>query len=164
MPAAAGSLMRRLYRGETNFDFIGQRKKWYLASAIVVLICLASIVFRGFNFGIEFSGGNQFEVPVRSGTSLAQVRGAVEGTGAKVSSAQTAGTGGTQNYVIRTEKLPQQAADTAQIARVNAALVSAAHVPAKEITSEEVSSSWGAEVTRQALLALAVFLVAVSIF
>ena len=52
MPAATGSLMRRLYRGETNFDFIGQRKKWYIASGILVLICLASIVFRGFNFGI----------------------------------------------------------------------------------------------------------------
>ncbi len=164
MPAATGSLMRRLYRGETNFDFVGQRKKWYLASAIVVLICLASIIFRGFNFGIEFSGGNQFEVPVQSGTTLTQVRSAVEATGAKVSSAQTAGSGGTQTYVIRTEKLSQQQADSAQIARVKAALVSAAHVPADKINGEEVSSSWGAEVTRQALLALGVFLVVVSIF
>ncbi len=164
MPAATGSLMRRLYRGETNFDFVGQRKKWYLASAIVVLICLASIIFRGFNFGIEFSGGNQFEVPVQSGTTLTQVRSAVEAAGAKVSSAQTAGSGGTQTYVIRTEKLSQQQADSAQIARVKAALVSAAHVPADKINGEEVSSSWGAEVTRQALLALGVFLVVVSIF
>jgi preprotein translocase subunit SecF len=164
MPAATGTLMRRLYRGETNFDLVGQRKKWYLASAIVILICLASIVFRGFNFGIEFSGGNQFVVPAQPGILLTQVRGAVEATGAKVSSAQTAGTGGAQSFVIRTEKLPNQAADTAQIERVNSALVSAAHVTPDKINSEEVSSSWGSEVTQQALLALAVFLVAVSIF
>src|SRR5436189_187178 len=91
MPAAKGGLMRRLYRGETNVDFIGQRRKWYLASAIVVLICLASIVFRGFNFGIEFSGGNEYQVPFRSGTTLSQMRGVVENAGVKVASAQTAG-------------------------------------------------------------------------
>ena len=79
MPAASGSLMRRLYRGETNFDLIGQRKKWYVASAIIVLICLLSIVFRGFNFGIEFSGGNEYQVPFRSGTTLSQMRGVVFG-------------------------------------------------------------------------------------
>jgi preprotein translocase subunit SecF len=164
MPAATGSLMRRLYRGETNFDFIGQRKKWYIASGILVLICLASIVFRGFNFGIEFSGGNQFEVTKQPGTTLAEVRSAVEGTGAKVSSAQIAGTGGTQSYVIKTEKLKEAAADSAQIVRVKAALVTAAKVDAKAINSEEVSSSWGSEVTRQALIALGVFLVVVALF
>src|SRR5690242_12876094 len=164
MPAATGSLMRRLYRGETNFDFIGQRKKWYIASGIVVLICLASIVFRGFNFGIEFSGGNQFEVPKQPGTTLVDVRAAVEGTGATVSTAQTAGTGNAQSYVIRTEKLKDATADSAQIVRVKAALVNAAKVPADKINSEEVSSSWGSEVTRQALIALGVFLVLVAVF
>src|SRR2546430_3726536 len=164
MPAAKGGLMRRLYRGETNVDFIGQRKKWYLASAVVVLICLASIVFRGFNFGIEFSGGNQYQVPVRSGTTLSQVRGAVEATGTTVASAQTAGTGGGQSYVIKTEKIKDQQADTAQIERVKKALAQAAHVPIEDVASTEVSSSWGGEVTQQAVIALIVFLVAVSIF
>src|SRR3989440_10934 len=164
MPAATGSLMRRLYRGETNFDLIGQRKKWYIASAIIVLICLLSIIFRGFNFGIEFSGGNQYVVTKQPGTSLAQVRAAVEGAGAAVSTAQEAGTGNAKSYVIRTEKLPNATADNAQIVRVKAALEQAAKVPAGQINSEEVSSSWGHEVTNQALIALAVFLVAVSIF
>ena len=164
MPAATGSMMSRLYRSEMNFDFIGQRKKWYIASGILMLICLASIVFRGFNFGIEFSGGNQFDVPKQPGTALVDVRSAVEATGAKVSSAQIAGSGNAQSYVIKTEKLKEAAADTAQIVRVKAALVTAAKVPADKINSEEVSSSWGTEVTKQALIALAVFLVVVALF
>src|SRR5256886_6705649 len=114
MPAAQRSLWSRLYRGETNFYFIGHRKKWYLSSAIVVLICLASIVFRGFNFGIEFSGGNEYQVPFRSGTTLSQMRGVVENAGVKVASAQTAGSGAAQTYVIRTEKLGDQRAETPQ--------------------------------------------------
>jgi len=164
MPAASGSLLRRLFRRETNFDLIGQRKKWYIASAIVVLICLASIVFRGFNFGIEFSGGNQYLVPKQPGTTLVEVRSAVEGAGATVSTAQEAGSGNARNYVIRTAKLSNAAEDNAQIVRVKAALERAAKVPAGQVTSEEVSSSWGHEVTTQALIALAVFLVVVSIF
>jgi len=154
----------RLYRGETNMDFIGQRKKWYLASGLLLMICLASIVFRGFHYGIEFSGGNQFGLPVKSGTSLTAVRAAVEGAGAKVSSAQTAGSGDAQSYVIRTERLTDQKADDAQILKVKNALVSAGRVPIDQIASEEVSSSWGSEVTKQALIALVVFVVLVGIF
>ena len=59
--------IRRLYRGETNIQFIATRKRWYLASAIMLVICIASIIFRGFNFGIDFSGGTQFTVPVNGG-------------------------------------------------------------------------------------------------
>src|SRR5205814_8417133 len=136
------------YRGETDFEFIGQRKKWYLASAVVIAICLASIIFRGFNFGIEFSGGNQFEVPKQPGTTVVELRTAVENAGARVSSAVTAGTGGSQSYVIRTEKLADARADTAQIERVKAALITAGKVTRDKITSEEISSSWGGEVSR----------------
>src|SRR2546430_14041981 len=129
MPAAQRSLWSRLYRGETNIEFIGQRKKWYLASAVVILVCLASIVFRGFNFGIEFSGGNEYQVPTVANTTLAGVRSAVENAGVKVSTAQTAGSGAAQTYVIRTEKLKDQKADTAQVERVKKVLASAGHVP-----------------------------------
>jgi preprotein translocase subunit SecF len=165
MPAStARAFLRRLYRGETNMDFIGQRKRWYLASAVIILICLASIVFRGFNFGIEFAGGNQYLVPKKAGTTLEQMRGAVEGAGVTVSSSQIAGTGSSQTYVIRTERLDNQQQDNAQVAKVTTALARAGHVSEKEINNQEVSSSWGSEVTRQAIIALLVFLVAVSIF
>jgi preprotein translocase subunit SecF len=159
-----GGLLRRLYRGETRTDFIGSRKKWYLVSAVIILICVASMAFRGFNFGIEFSGGNQYQVPVKPGTSLSEVRSAAASAGAKVSSAQIAGSGATQSYVIRTEKLPNQQQDTAQIDKVKSALVTADHVQRSEVNTTEVSSSWGGEVTQQAVIALAVFLVVVGLF
>jgi preprotein translocase subunit SecF len=164
MPAAKGGILRRLYRGETNIDFIGQRKKWYLASAIVVLICLASIIFRGFQFGIEFSGGNSYQVPVQPGTTVVQMRAAAEGAGVQVSSAQTAGSGNAQSYVIKTEKLSDPKADAAQIEKTKKALAAAGHVTPDKVQTLEVSSSWGKEVTNQALLALGVFLVVVAAF
>jgi preprotein translocase subunit SecF len=162
MLAAIRRIWRRLYRGETNIDFIGPRKRWYLASAIIILICLGSMIFQGFKFGIEFSGGNQFQLPVKSGVQLSDVRAAAENAGAKVASAQAAGSGATQTYVIRTEKLADQKADNAQIAKVKAALTAAGHTEVTRV--DEVSSSWGKEVTRQALIALAVFIVVVAAF
>jgi preprotein translocase subunit SecF len=162
-PTSRG-VLGRLYRGETNIDFIGRRKQWYIASAVIIAICLGSIIFRGFSFGIEFAGGNQYLVPVKPGVTLSQVRTAAESAGVAVSSAQSAGQGGAQNYVIRTEKLKDQKSDTTQVERVKRALATAGKVSVAEITTSEVSSSWGGEVTRQAIIALVAFLVAVAIF
>src|SRR2546421_9419598 len=137
MPAATGSVYRRLYRGETNIDFIGQRKKWYLASGILIAICVLAMVFRGFLFGIEFSGGDQYQIPVKPGTTLAQVRASVESTGVAVSSAQIAGTGSGQSYVIRTERLSDQQADLKQVAKVRAAPSTSAHAAPNDDNGEE---------------------------
>jgi preprotein translocase subunit SecF len=146
----------RLYRGETKIDFIGQRKRWYAASAVIILICLLGIVLRGFNWGIDFRGGDQFQLPMKPGTTLSQVRSAVEGTGVTVESSQSAGG---KFYVIKTEKLTD-----AQRTSAENALASAGHVARADVSTTEVSSSWGSEVTKQALIALVVFLVAVSLF
>ena len=158
---ASTGFFGRLYRGETNFDLIGKRKRWYVISAVLLLICLISMIpaVRGFNVGIEFAGGNQFRVPVKSGTALAEVRSSVERTGTEVSSAQVAGQGGTSSYVIRTPSLTDS-----QRIQVETALAQAGHVQVDDINANEVSSSWGRDVTNKALLALVVFIVAVSLF
>jgi preprotein translocase subunit SecF len=161
MAASTGPIAfaHKLYRGETRIDFIGQRRKWYAASAVIILLCLAAMIFRGFNWGIDFRGGDQFQVPVKPGVTLSEVRSAIEGTGVTVSSSQQAGSGSTASYVIKTEKVTD-----AQRGAAETALASAAHVTPADINNTEVSSSWGSEVTKQALIALAVFLIAVSIF
>ena len=162
MAATTGSnrgFLSRLYRGETRIDFIGQRRKWYIVSAVIVLICLGSMIFRGFNWGIDFKGGDQFQVKVEPGTTLSQVRSAVEAEGVAVSSSQTAGSGTTATYVIKTEKLTD-----AQRTGTENALMQAGHVTRADINNTEVSSSWGSEVTKQAIIALIVFLAAVSLF
>jgi preprotein translocase subunit SecF len=150
------SALGRLYRGDTKIDFIGYRKRWYITSAILILICVGSMIFRGFNLGIEFAGGNQFQVPVKPGVTLQDVRGAVEKTGVEVSSSQKAGA---DQYVVRTAQLnpDQRAAVTGAISR-------AADIPQDQITSNEVSSSWGGAVTNKALIALVVFLFVVGAF
>lgn len=153
-------LLRRLYRGETNTQFIAYRKRWYLASGVLILLCLASFAFRGFHMGVEFAGGNQFIVPAQSGTTLEDVRGEVEGRGITVASAQTVGkTGGNPSYVIRTPKLNDDQREEAIDA-----IVDAANVSEDKIAATEVSNTWGRQVTTRALQGLGVFLIVVAVF
>ena len=76
------SFFRRLYRGETNIQFIKNSRRWYLASGILIALCIIGMVVRGFNLGIEFKGGSQFTVGI-SGTSITSddVVTAIESTG-----------------------------------------------------------------------------------
>ena len=46
----------------TNFNFIGNRKKAYIFSAIVIIISIGSLTFKGLNFGIDFTGGRTYVI------------------------------------------------------------------------------------------------------
>ncbi|NUS71775.1 MAG: protein translocase subunit SecF [Corynebacteriales bacterium] len=152
-------LMRRLYRGETNIDFIGTRKRWYIASVIIALVCIGSMAFRGFEWGIEFAGGTQFVFDKPSSISLDEAEKLVEDGGAEVQSAQVAGQGGDQRFIIKTADLADGTADS-----IKNSLADETGLKANEITVNSVSSSWGEQVTKQGLIALAAFLVLVSIY
>lgn len=152
-------LLGRLYRGETNIDFIGSRKRWYIASAIIVVICLASMLFRGFTWGIEFAGGNSFVFNKPASSSISDAEHAIENVNVEVQTAQEAGRGNDRRYVIKTPDLSQN-----QIDKVKQALANEFNIKTTDITASSVSSSWGKQVTKQALIGLAVFLVLVSLY
>ena len=61
-----------------NIDFLGKRKRLAMISAVIIVICLGSIIFRGFNFGIDFTGGTLVEVNYPSSVELNQVRNLLE--------------------------------------------------------------------------------------
>jgi preprotein translocase subunit SecF len=158
---ASDSLFRRLYRGESNVDFIGSRKKWYTASAIIIAVCILAIVLRGFVFSIDFVGGDKYQFPVKPGTSISQINDALAGTDANVSSVQTSGNSTTHSYIVQTE-IPT---DRSKVqAEVYAALEKAGKVGQSEINLSSISGTWGSTITDQAIWALVWFLIAVSAF
>ncbi len=67
----------RLLR-ELNIDFMGKRRIAVIGSLTVIGVCLLSMVFRGFNFGLDFTGGTVIEVGYERPVDLAQVRAALE--------------------------------------------------------------------------------------
>src|SRR3954470_24866982 len=160
---AKSGLADRLYRGEANLDIIGRRNQWFAIAGILVLIAVGSFIVRGFDRGIEFSGGTQFIMPASVGTQ-ADAQSAVSRAIAaadvpadtKVSIAQKVGNGGDATYTVRTSSLTQDEATA-----VKAALVTDTGVPDQDISDNRVSAAWGEQVTRQALIGLGIFLVLV---
>ena len=52
----------KLYTGEVSYNFIGNRRRWYIVSAILIAVSILSIGIRGLDWGIEFEGGADFQV------------------------------------------------------------------------------------------------------
>jgi preprotein translocase subunit SecF len=162
--------LSRLYTGTGAFDIVGKRKMWYGLFGLLVLVCVVSIVFRGFNLGIDFTGGTQIQFPANTATAPATVP-AVEGVfqkaaGVPAASVQTAGTGSSASVLIRSQSL-----SPTQTVAVKQALFDAFGPrgtdgkPALAVISDSaVSGSWGGQITQQAVIALAVFLVLVTLF
>ncbi|MBS4012983.1 MAG: protein translocase subunit SecDF [Bacteroidetes bacterium] len=52
----------RGFLANVNFDFIGVRKKFYVLSAIVIMLGITSFFVRGLSYGIDFAGGRTYVV------------------------------------------------------------------------------------------------------
>ncbi|MCE7010531.1 protein translocase subunit SecF [Kibdelosporangium philippinense] len=161
-PVKRGSFFQRLYVGNGALDVIGKRKRWYIFFSALVLVCLASIAIKGFNFGIDFEGGTKIQLDAdgaRGTITTEQVTQVYTDTlGEPPESVQSVGVGDSASIQIRTETLNPN-----QVSRLKAVLTAQLQ-PEGSISDSAVSGTWGGEVTTQALIALLVFLVLVTIF
>ncbi|MBN2707375.1 MAG: protein translocase subunit SecF, partial [Deltaproteobacteria bacterium] len=54
--------MRFFDTDKLNFDFVGKRRLFMILSVAVIIIGLASLLFRGgLNYGIDFAGGTMVQ-------------------------------------------------------------------------------------------------------
>jgi preprotein translocase subunit SecF len=149
------TLGQKLYSGEVSYNIVGNRRRWYAISAVIVLVALVSLVIRGLSLGIEFTGGAEFQVPSAS-CSLDQARTAVEETGVDPATVTQLG-----NDSIR---ITTEAVDNATSLELRQALADACAVPGESVSVQLVGPSWGGEITEKAITALVVFLGLLSVF
>ncbi|GGG08929.1 protein-export membrane protein SecF [Rhodococcoides trifolii] len=164
---ASKSWLSRLYTGTGAFEVIGRRRFYYMLTGVIVLIALLSIAVRGFTFGIDFEGGTRVQFPAADNVSTSQVETVYsQALGQDPVSVQTVGSGAGATVQIRSEALDQGQASTLQAALFDAFKpVNSGGTPtADAISFTDVSETWGGQITQKALIALAVFLVLVSIY
>lgn len=143
-----------LYTGETSIDFIKKRKIWYMVAAVLIVISIVGPILRGgFHFGIEFSGGSQFQVHVADegkrdqGLASEAVQEVLPNTVARVAQV------GQTDIQVQTEQLESE-----QSQALRAALAKKYGVEESEVTASFIGAVWGKDITRQAVIALLVFI------
>lgn len=144
-----------LYTGQTSVPFVRGRRIWFGVALVLMALSIAVPFIRGggdfaagFNFGIEFRGGSQFQVSGVTGASEVDptevVHEIVPGTEVRFT------TVGDDALRVQTEQL------TADETREVAAALGEAY-DTGDVTSSFIGPTWGADITRQALLGLGVF-------
>lgn len=147
-----------LYGGRRSIPFVPKFRLWGTISLILLVLVAIGVGVRGFNLGIEFTGGSDFRVPGVADTTSYDTRAADAVEGAADTNASSVTVIGGDTLRVQTERMSEDA-----IRNVTSALAEEFDVPAEEVTSSVVGPSWGASISRQALQALVVFFVLVSI-
>jgi preprotein translocase subunit SecF len=156
----------RLYTGTGAFNVIGRRKLWYAISGLIVAVSIASMIVRGFSFGIDFEGGTKVSMPA-AGVSTERVEAVFSETlGKDAETVVVVGNGPSATVQIRSEALNNDETTKLRDAMFNAFQPKGLDgQPSKQAISDSaVSETWGGQITDKALLALVVFLVLAALY
>ncbi|MDJ0496878.1 MAG: protein translocase subunit SecF [Acidimicrobiia bacterium] len=154
------SLWRSLYRGETEFDFMRYRRRYFVISATVIAISLLSLLIRGLDGSVDFTGGTIVEAPNAAGVDVGEYRSELSAIGQEGARVQIrTDRDGSEVVVVQTEAL--------SVGDRNALVVTVATVAGvdeNDTTIDAVGPTFGSEITRRAIEALVIFLVVVTLF
>jgi preprotein translocase subunit SecF len=154
------SVVRDLYRGETEFDFIRSRRRYFLISAGLIAISILSLLVRGLDGSVDFTGGTIVEAPNVSGVDVGEHRSELASLGREGARVQIrTERDGTETVVVQTEAL-----DVADRDELVATVALVAGVDPNDTSVEAVGPTFGSEITRRAIEALVIFLVVVALF
>lgn len=105
---------------KVNFDFVGNRKKFYIFSGIIITFGLVSMFTKGFTLGVDFQGGWTYVVQVDKNVSSSEIR---EGLNKSLGMAPEVKTFGSDNKfkVTTTYKIESQGENVAEevIGKIN---------------------------------------------
>jgi preprotein translocase subunit SecF len=145
---------------EFAWDVVGKRFIWYLMTAVLVVISIASIYVRGFNFGIDFAGGILLEARSAQVVDIGKLRTDLNNLGLGEVNITTVGQGG-QDVAIRVPL--QEGGDAVQavaLKRVQDTLGSDYQIRRTELVGPKV----GAELIISGALAVALAVMVIAIY
>ena len=137
-----------------KFDIAGHRKIWFLISLVLIIPGFICMGVRGFNFGIDFTGGTIIDLRFAQPVTLTDVRSSLAKYGLDGSTIQLAGAESgvesSENVMIRTVDLEEN-----QRKEVMASLTQ--DVGSYTVLREEkVGATIGGELITNAVLALVI--------
>lgn len=138
-----------------SFDIVKHKVWWFTLSSILVILSLISIFVNGFNFGIDYTGGTILDMQFKQAVTVSQVREVIDGANMDLGNSVIQLSGVTdqdssQDVMIRMRNLTSDESK-AVATQLNDKLGGA---EVKRI--ESVGAVIGSEVTKNAIINLAV--------
>jgi preprotein translocase subunit SecF len=147
---------------ELNIDFMGIRRPAVILSGVVLLLCILAMLIRGFNLGLDFTGGTVLEVGYQNPAELADVRAALEAKGFTGATVQHFGT--RSDVLIRLAPEAGEAASAQLSEEVFQALSEAAEGAVELRRVEFVGPQVGEELREQGGLAVLFALIGILVY
>ena len=144
-----------------NYDFVGKRRWFYIASLGAVVVALLSIALhRGLNYGIDFTGGTLIQVRYDKPVTVAQVRHGLDQL--KLGAAVIQQFGDAREYLIRLAETEQKTEEIGP--RIQGALGQAVGGSVEIRRIEFVGPQVGRDLQLQALYAVLAGMIGILIY
>ncbi|MEX2291646.1 MAG: protein translocase subunit SecD [Mycobacteriales bacterium] len=140
----------REYLERRKPDLMQFRRRWLMISALALLLAISGMFLRGFNFGVEFTGGRVVEFATSQPVSVGDARSAVEEAGFPTAVVQQSNG---ENISVRTANI-----DDDEVERIRASLAEVggdASINADDL----IGPTLGSELRKKAIIALVIALV-----
>ena len=140
-----------IIKPNVNFDFVGKMNIAFIASIVMIIVSILSIILHGgLNFGIDFAGGTLVQIKFNSETPTEKIRSAFKPIGLEGSTIQQMGP---QEFVVRTA---ESSSDTKGLSgKIEDALTTALGKGTFDIRRVEVvGPKIGRDLTNKAIWAL----------
>lgn len=152
----------QLLSGNTNINFMGKGKLALSLSVLVLAGCVVSLLIRGMNLGLDFTGGSIIEVSYPASVEIPLVRDTLQKAG--FGDAQTQHFGTSSEVLIRIP--PRQGLTSADLSNqvINALKVMEGGAAVEMRRVEFVGPQVGGELVEQGVLAMLIALLGILIY
>ncbi|HCS12725.1 MAG: protein translocase subunit SecF [Zetaproteobacteria bacterium CG06_land_8_20_14_3_00_59_53] len=152
----------QLINPNTHIDFIGRRKIAMAASGLLIALSIGLLIFKGLNFGIDFTGGTLVEVQFSKAPQISEIRESL--TPAGYSQAIIQEFGSPEEIMIRVQNQDGQESAAISTAILDA-LGKGFGADAVEMRRVEfVGPQVGDELTRAGIMAVLIAMLAILVY
>lgn len=146
-----------------RFDIVAHKKWWFTLSSVLVIFSIVSMFVNGFNFGIDYTGGTILDLQFKQPVTVEQVRNVVDSSKLNLSNSVIQLSGVTdqdasQDVMIRMRNLTSE--ESKEISDDLSNQLGSAEVK----RTESVGAVIGSEVTKNAIINLAVAFIALAAY
>lgn len=145
---------------DTNFNFMKAKKLTYILSSSLVVLSLVCIMVKGFNFGIDFSGGILMEIKSENKINVDELRNTLNKLNVDDLNLQSMGDDGTEMVIRAQAKTLDEKAQMAVVNEIKSTLGNDYEYRRVELVGPQV----GGELKKDGLIASVIAILAITAY